>query len=277
MGFGDPPRAGGGRGTERCGAPGGTCLVTPGMERASWVWSLFSTLAGFRPLPHPCCGRGAPCLSGPLCQCHPGGISLVTLLHAALCTQAGPGCSPHTWLQVAGDPLCPPGDGGPTTASPQSLVGCLVPSTPHTQGFSPAGPGDAHSMAGEGFPLSQLATAGMGPQESWVFGEHRCLCTLGMPRSPQPHSAQRGCWHLGTESPPQPYPTWFMCPLPVCTHHMRCSRPSSRVGFPASTIPVSTPGASALPPCCRIFPHLPSPGNIGRRVPPGSLIYSGSA
>lgn len=110
--------------------------------------------------------------------------------------------------------------------------------------------GDAGSMAGEGFPLSRLAAASIEPWKSWVFGEHRCLPTLGMPRSPQPHGPQWGCWHLGTEYPWQPFPTWLLRPFPVTVHH-------PRVDFPASASPVSTAGAFALP---ALLPYIsPSP------------------
>lgn len=268
MGFGEPP------GWE---LRGGTHLIVPRVEKAGWIWSLLSTLGGdLSPF---------PILLWPRCPlplwsllpvpprgnqpCHPAPCSAVSEGRARL-------QPPHTAAGGWG-PLVPPWGWGTNhhlTPVPRGLLGPLRIAHP---GPSPAGPGDAHGMAGEGFPLSWLATASTEPQERWILGEHHCNRTPGMPCSPQPPSAQRGCWRLGTESPSWPFPTWFTCPVPARTHHAPCSRPSPRGGFPASAGAVSTPGAFALPPCCHIFPHLPSPGNIGRRVPPGSLIYSGSA
>lgn len=176
---------------------------------------------------------------------------------------------PHTWLGVAGDLLCPAGDGSSTTIAPVPCGLPGVPPTPHAQGPSPVGPRDAHSRAGEGFPVSRLAAAVTEPWERWVFGEHHCLHTLRMPHSAQPHGAQWGCRHLGTKPSSHPFPTWL-------THALPATATAQGWVFlppPAPAHPVH-PHA---PSCRHVFPHLPSPGNIGQHVHPGSLIYSGSA
>lgn len=215
---------------------GGRELHPPlGMEKTTWLWSLLTTLGGFGSLPHPRCGWGVPSAS-----VTPGGVSLVTPFPVALCMQAGPGCSPHAWL---GTPCAPPPPWGWGIKNRFAPVPRGLPGPLHIRG-------DAGSMAGEGFPLSRLAAASIEPWKSWVFGEHRCLPTLGMPRSPQPHGPQWGCWHLGTEYPWQPFPTWLLRPFPVTVHH-------PRVDFPASASPVSTAGAFALP---ALLPYIsPSP------------------
>lgn len=218
-----------GGGAESCIPPWGW-RRPPGFGPFSPPWG------GLGPFPIPAVGWGVPSAS-----VTPGGVSLVTPFPAALCMQAGPGCSPHAWLGTPCAPTHPPWGWGVKNRFapvPRGLPGPL-----HIRG-------DAGSMAGEGFPLSRLAAASIEPWKSWVFGEHRCLPTLGMSRSPQPHGPQWGCWHLGTEYPWQPFPTWLLRPFPVTVHH-------PRVDFPASTSPASTAGAFALP---ALLPYIsPSP------------------
>lgn len=84
------------------------------MEKTTWLWSFLTTLGGFGSLPHPRCGWGVPSAS-----VTPGGVSLVTPFPAALCMQAGPGCSPHAWLGTPCAPTPPPlGMGGQESLCP---------------------------------------------------------------------------------------------------------------------------------------------------------------
>lgn len=64
---------------------------------------------------------------------------------------------------------------------------------------------------------------------------------------------------------------------PPCGHAPLAQLPQPEGGFSCLYQPVTTPMPSPSLLCCCIFPHLPSPGNIGWRFHPGSLIYSGSA